>query len=403
MHTASLDRALNSRQVHSQVNALRRTDNVTNWLHLGREYLFLMLVVGLALGFHEWRSTWELAWAWNIPVTLLAIFLIGVGQHRLSVLGHEGSHYILFRSLWLNEAASNWFCFFPLLSMTHNYRMIHMAHHQFVNDPEKDPDFRFMNVSGHQFRHPMPRGRFLWRCVVRPLLWVPGQLKYIFIRAMSTALGGVDGPYRSRVQRSRLLSRLGGLSLLALTVALIVLTRLGDPWLLLVAPAVMIGGGLVFALTAPDRWYPRNSIKPIGSARWWAFQRLVYMALLFTAMAWLTVQTGRPWVLYYFLLWVLPLVTVFPYLMMLREEVQHSNAGQDRFGSTRLFAGNPLVRWMVFPLGMDYHLPHHLFQMVPHYRLRALHELLLQTDGYRNEVVVVHGYFLGHPAPATLE
>ena len=43
----------------------------------------------------------------------------------------------------------------------------------------------------------------------------------------------------------------------------------------------------------------------------------------------------------------------------------------------------------VFPLGNEYHLPHHLFPMVPHYNLRKLHDLLLHTQEYRQEAIVV--------------
>ena len=46
------------------------------------------------------------------------------------------------------------------------------------------------------------------------------------------------------------------------------------------------------------------------------------------------------------------------------------------------------IQFAVFPLGMDYHLPHHLFPLVPHYRLRALHNLLMSVPRYRDEATV---------------
>jgi fatty acid desaturase len=48
---------------------------------------------------------------------------------------------------------------------------------------------------------------------------------------------------------------------------------------------------------------------------------------------------------------------------------------------------------------MDYHLPHHLFPMVPHYRLRQLHALLSETDEYRQKASLVDGYFLPRERP----
>jgi len=53
----------------------------------------------------------------------------------------------------------------------------------------------------------------------------------------------------------------------------------------------------------------------------------------------------------------------------------------------------------VFPWGMDYHLPHHLFPMVPHFRLRRLHDLLTQSEEYRRQATVVDGYFLHKEIP----
>ena len=41
----------------------------------------------------------------------------------------------------------------------------------------------------------------------------------------------------------------------------------------------------------------------------------------------------------------------------------------------------PCINFAVFPMGQDYHLPHHLYATVPHYRLRQLHEFLLRVPG----------------------
>ena len=46
-------------------------------------------------------------------------------------------------------------------------------------------------------------------------------------------------------------------------------------------------------------------------------------------------------------------------------------------------------------------LPHHLFATVPHYRLRKLHELLLEYPEYQEQAVIVEGYFLPPHTPQT--
>src|SRR5262249_30044834 len=151
---------------------------------------------------------------------------------------------------------------------------------------------------------------------------------------------------------------------------------------------------------APERWYPEPLVKPEVGPRWWTLSRLTYSTVLLTGLGWMTYLTGKPWGLYYVLLWIIPLLTVFPFLMMLREEIQHGHAGQQRPPHSRTFRGNPLFCRAVSPLAMDYHLPHHLFPLVPHYRLKQLHQLLLETDVYRHEAPVVEGYVFPRKAPA---
>src|SRR4051812_9793694 len=106
-------RQLNTPEIHRRVNALRTIDNVTNWFYLVREWLVVAAVIALTIAFYQYRGDWGLHWAWNVPVTLLAITIIGAGQHRLTNLTHEAAHYMLFRNRLLNEFVSDWCCMFP--------------------------------------------------------------------------------------------------------------------------------------------------------------------------------------------------------------------------------------------------------------------------------------------------
>lgn len=386
-------RQLNDPEFLRRVNVLRRPDNVTNWFYLGREYLFFAAVMALAIAFYHYRGPWGLSWALDIPVTFVAVVLIGVGQHRLITLGHEASHYMLFRNRWLNELASDWLCMFPVGSITHNYRLQHMAHHQYVNDPGLDPDLIFMKGSGHEYHFPMSGWRFLWQCVIKTFLWVPGLVRYLAIRARYAAIGGSTGPYQARGKRPKVLVIVGISYIVSLALTVTCLSRLGNPWLLGLVPAGMLTAVLTFFSLAPGRLYPRTKVKPIVGPRCWTILRITYLSVLFTSLGWLSYWTGEPYGLYYLLLWVLPLITAFPFFMVLRELVQHGDAGRERFTHSRIFEGHPLVRYAVFPLGMDYHLPHHLFQMVPHYRLKELHELLRETEVYRRQITIVRPDF----------
>ena len=98
----------------------------------------VLIVIGGTLWFYHLQASLGWHWAWNIPVTIVAIVLVGAGQHQLTGLAHEASHHILFKNRYWNDLASDLLCMFPLYSSTHHYRLQHIAHHQFVNDPERD-------------------------------------------------------------------------------------------------------------------------------------------------------------------------------------------------------------------------------------------------------------------------
>ncbi len=391
---------INNPDVLRRVNALRQTDNWRNWFYLAREYLFLGGVAALAIVFYVYRADWGLHWLWNIPVSIVAITLIGAGQHRLTTLAHEASHYMLFRNRKLNELASDWLCMFAVWSTTHHYRLQHMAHHQFPNDPERDPDVAQMKGSGHRFRFPMSPRRFVWECVVKQILWVPGLIRYARMRARYASTGGGGGPYESSGGRkSRFLIVAGIAYLAALAAALTVLTWFELPLLMAVVPAAMLVAACAFYLIVPADMFRRSTVRSDVSPRMTTLGRLTYLTAVFSALAWLTYLTHRPWALYYAVLWLVPLFTSFSFCMLLRQIVQHGNAGGERFSNTRIFLVSRLIRFAVFPLGMDWHLPHHLFPMVPHYRLKQLHELLSETEEYRQNATTVEGYFWHRDPP----
>jgi fatty acid desaturase len=383
-----------------RVNALRKTDNWRNLFYLAGEYLFLGLMVGLTITFYHVRVAQGWSWWWNVPVTFLAVVLIGAGQHRLTTMAHEASHYLLFRNRLFNELASDWLCMFPMWSTTHYYRLQHMAHHQYPNDPERDPDVTQMEGSGHRFHFPMSPGRFLWQCVLRQALWLPGLVRYVRMRAHYAMAGGGARPEEERLAYPRLLLALGGVYTVGLAAALTALCVWDMPVALAVVPLCLWAAAAAFYALIPTHFYRRMRIRPDVSLRWTTLGRLTYVTGLFSLLAWLSYWTGSPWGWYYLLLWMLPMATSFGFCMIARQVVQHGHAGNERFSNTRVFLVGRLIRWAVFPLGMHYHLPHHLFPLVPHYRLGQLHELLLrESEDYGQNCIVVEGYFFHRRPP----
>lgn len=394
MATASppLARTARDPDILRQVAALRQADNVTNWFYLAREYLLLALPIAGTILLYEQAPLWA------APAILLTIVWVGASQHRLATLTHEAAHYILFRQRLLNELVSELCCMFPMLGTTHSYRVQHLGHHQFPNDPERDPDWTQLRQSGHRYRFPMSRGQFLWECFFKQLLWVPSLLRYVLVRARFVVHQGEDTPYRMKRFTHPLLRIVGlvyHVGLVAMLVVLVWYEQAGLLWI----PAVLLAGVLGIYVLAPERWLAEYAIKCDIPVRWQTCLRLSFNTFLWTGLAALTLWTGRPWWLYYFVLWLVPLGTSFSLFMILRQLVQHGNADQERFSNTRIFLVHPLLSMAVFPIGQDYHLPHHLFPMVPHYNLRKLHALLLQTEPYREQAQMVKGYFFPPDKP----
>src|SRR6266851_534264 len=182
--------SLSDPRIKEKLQELRRTDNVTNIYYLVRTYFYFAAVIGATLWFYT-VNDWSF-WL-NVPVTLVAIVLVGAGQHQLTGLAHEASHHILFKNRLVNDLASDWLCMFPLYSATQHYRLQHLAHHQFVNDPLRDPDISQLQTSGHWLDFPLGKGVF-GKTLLKQL-WIPNLIRFIRIRARYNAIPTDKNPY----------------------------------------------------------------------------------------------------------------------------------------------------------------------------------------------------------------
>jgi fatty acid desaturase len=391
-------KTLKDAALKEKLQELRRTDNVRNFYYVVQTYLYLAVVLGGAVWFDLYRQSAGWSWWASVPVFLVAVVLVGAGQHQLSGLAHEGSHHILFRNRYLNELASDLLCMFPLFSSTHLYRLQHLAHHQFVNDPQRDPDLSQMATSGHRLPFPMTKRAFLWALLTN--LWPPRLFRFTRVRAAYNTTGTDQSPYMKKGRPlSRLQVHVAVVYVLALVGLLAALVWNGQTfWLAVLPPALFAGVTLVFALLPAWR-FQQSRIHSVFARRWMIVLRLGFISAVFNALAWAHVLTGEWAALYYLLLWLVPLFTSFAFFMFLRQTVQHGNGDRGWLTNTRVFFVNRFINFAVFPMGQEYHLPHHLYATVPHYRLRALHEMLLAYPEYRDQAVEVHGYFLPPQRP----
>ncbi len=74
------------------------------------------------------------------PLALIvAILVIGNRQHALSIMAHDGSHYLATKNKRLNDVLTALLTFYPLSIGMSGFRKFHFSHHSLVgtpNDPE---------------------------------------------------------------------------------------------------------------------------------------------------------------------------------------------------------------------------------------------------------------------------
>ncbi len=181
------------RYAGSEIHALKERDNTTNIGYLAHVYLIMAVTIGLTVfAFHE-MAAGAISWWWAAPISIAAVFSMGASQHQLGGVVHEGVHYMLFADKKGSELASDWFGAFPIYTSTYAFRLHHLAHHQFVNDPVRDPNFDQAKESGHWLDFPVAHLEFAW--AVLKLLWLPNTVRYIMARAKYSAIGVDTNPY----------------------------------------------------------------------------------------------------------------------------------------------------------------------------------------------------------------
>jgi fatty acid desaturase len=375
-----------------EIQALKERDNTTNIGHLAFVYAVMAVTIAASVWSYLAIASGALAWGWAVPVTLIAVIIMGASQHQLGGAIHEGTHYMLFADRRLSELASDWLAAFPIYTSTYSFRLHHLAHHQFVNDPERDPNFDQAKESGHWLDFPVEHVEFLW--AVLRLLWLPNTVRYIVARAKYSAIGVDTNPYVNVKRKgSPWAIRVGVLYAVGAPAVAVALIATGHAGLALIAVPVLWAAVAGYYYAIPDDHYPQSKIDPVVSHRATAIGRMTWLAIVYTALTAFEYGTGAHAWAYYCLLWVLPLFTTFPLFMILREWLQHGNADRGRLTNSRIILErNPIIRYAVYPWGMDYHLPHHLFASVPHYKLKDLHEVLLRDPEYREKGLVVEGW-----------
>lgn len=380
-----------ARMTAGEIKDLKARDNVTNIYYIGRIYVIVAATVAATLWSYSAVANMGLGWWWNIPATFVAWLAIGASQHQLGGVVHEGTHYMLFADRKVSEIASDWLGAFPIFTSTYNFRLHHLAHHQFINDPERDPNFGLAEDSGHWLDFPIAHVELLLAIARR--LWPPNLVRYIVARARYSALGVDSNPYADPKRPGSKWSIRAGVLFAVGAPILILPFILRDQWALAWTSLLLAWAAITaYYWFLPIEDYPQSRIEPVISHRATVLCRTAYAGLLYCALTATAQLTGAPVWGYFLLFWILPLFATFPMFMILREWLQHGNGDRGRYTNSRVFFVNPFIRYAVFPFGQDYHLPHHLIATVPHYKLKVLHDMLRRDPEYAQKGLEVEGW-----------
>jgi len=255
---------------------------------------------------------------WPSAWVVLPVLVVGVQQHALFILAHESAHYRLFRSRWLNDAVGRAIGMAGGISMC-TYRVIHRLHHNNLYTDE-DPDTA---IHGGY-----PRGKaYLWKKLAQDAAGINSWKTFAYFfgaPAINAETNRAARPLDDTSQALRTSAR-------------------RDRWAV-----------VAFQIAAPLA----------------AFALGGWRALVL-----------------YLVLWVLPMLTVLQPILRLRAIAEHGAVSDlsspltaARCNRTGGSLPNVLGRAVLFPHHVNFHLEHHLYPAVPHYRLPALHRLL-QSKG----------------------
>ncbi|MFN0217780.1 MAG: fatty acid desaturase family protein [Hyphomicrobium sp.] len=375
------------------IAGLKARDNTTNWRHLA--FVWAIIVVTISVGL--WLESEIVAnghsYWWLLPLFVTTTLIIGASQHQLGGAVHEGVHGLLFENTRLNELASDWLAAFPIYTTSYQYRVQHLAHHQFVNDPERDPDIAQLKHSDHWLDFPVTHYEMV--AILLKQLWPPNLIRYTLGRAKFGAIGQQHNPYvdPDAPGDSRPVT-VGILFAVATPFIVAGLHRYPGGVTPLIVLCAAFAATIFYFARLPEERFPQSRLQPVISHRVTTIGRMTFLFALYATFAvydWAHASTFA-WD-HYGIYWTLALFTTFPLFMMIRQWVQHGNADRGRYTNTRVFLFGPLIRYSVLPWGMDYHLPHHTIASVPHYRLKELHEVLMLNPKYAEQHVEVEGVF----------
>ncbi len=366
-----------------------------NLMSISGEYFALFVIQAGAIIVMENLGNWGLGSWVGVLVAVVTILLNGCLMHRIGLMGHEASHGLMVPNRGWNELLANLFCFFPLWSSAASYRAKHQGHHYHPNDPERDPNLAGSKADALYARFPMPRPSFIWNYYAK-FFWPPFVFRNLLdlFRVLAVGKNADNGSTGSSTWFAKATSpmTLGIIYLVGLVVVIRSSASTGNGTFVFTLPVLYLGLAVLVWRLIPNTRF--GNLKRTRNGKKMAMVRLLFYTALLLTFGWIRFLTGFNLASYYMLFWILPLVYVFPYLMLLREIYQHANLGTGKLNNSRIIHADFFTRWALLGYGNDFHLIHHLYPNIPHYHLRAAHEALLKkSPSYRESLIETTGVF----------
>lgn len=262
------------------------------------------------------------------PIVQVCVFVLMARQQlALAILMHDASHRRLFQTVRWNDIVGQILAAAPVGVSLFSYRTLHLKHHQ---DPlvADDPD---LSLTGG---YPISKSSFA-RKLLRDLFGISyfKFIRYFFRRARRRKVDAavVDKSTRDNFKQS---------------------------------PAAGTAGSFAFVVVS-----------------------IVFVqSMIFTALY----LSGHPWL--YLFQWILPSWTMLQVLLRIRGITEHAGyqPNPNQLLNSRTVI-NPLQTFFFAPHHVNYHMEHHQYPSIPHWRLPTAHRLMRER-GSLPEKNIFAGY-----------
>ena len=113
--------------------------------------------------------------------------------------------------------------------------------------------------------------------------------------------------------------------------------------------------------------------------------------LITNSVIFLLISYFSHWSLF-FMLWWFPAFTYYSLIIRIRNIAEHCvTPGNTEFDNTRTTKASYLIRFLLAPHRVNFHLEHHLFMVCPWYNLPKAHSMMIE-NGYQDKMCLEESY-----------